>query len=135
MDLDTLRSFTKASPFIHFLGLSVESADLDAQEIVMKMPMRPELERMAGSGQFHGGPIAALIDTVGDFAVVLVVKVPVPTVNFRVDYLRPATGAHLVGRAKVRRIGRSIGVVDIDVFDDQNRLCAVGRGCYGTATG
>jgi uncharacterized protein (TIGR00369 family) len=135
LDLDTLKSFLNASPFTHFLGLSIEAANLDAQELSMKMPMRPELERVAGSGQFHGGPIAALIDTVGDFAVIIVVKAPVPTVNFRVDYLRPATGSHLIGRAKVRRTGRTIGVVDIDVFDDHNRLCAIGRGCYGTTAG
>ena len=135
MDIETLRSYLPLSPFIRFLDLSIEAADLDRQEIAMKMPMRPELERGAGSGQFHGGPIAALIDTVGDFAVIAVVKGPVPTINFRVDYLRPAGGAYLIGRAKVRRAGRTVGVVDIDVYDDQDRLCAVGRGCYGTSNG
>jgi uncharacterized protein (TIGR00369 family) len=135
VDIETLRSYLPLSPFIRFLDLSIEAADLDRQEIAMKMPMRPELERGAGSGQFHGGPIAALIDTVGDFAVIAVVKGPVPTINFRVDYLRPAGGAYLIGRAKVRRAGRTVGVVDIDVYDDQDRLCAVGRGCYGTSNG
>jgi uncharacterized protein (TIGR00369 family) len=135
VDLDTLRSYLPLSPFTRFLGLTIESADFERQEVAMKMPMRAELERGGGSGQFHGGPIAALIDTVGDFAVILVVKGPVPTINLRVDYLRPATGAYLIGRAKVRRAGRTVGVVDIDVYDDQERLCAVGRGCYGTAAG
>ncbi len=32
-------------------------------------------------------------------------------------------------------IGRSLGVVEIDVLDGQQRLVAVGRGCYGTAQG
>jgi uncharacterized protein (TIGR00369 family) len=135
VDIETLRSYLPLSPFIRFLDLSIESADLDRQEIAMKMPMRPELERGAGSGQFHGGPIASLIDTVGDFAVVAIVKGPVPTINFRVDYLRPAGGAYLIARAKVRRAGRTVGVVDIDVYDEQDRLCAIGRGCYGTASG
>ena len=31
--------------------------------------------------------------------------------------------------------GCAVGVVDIDVYDDQDRLCAVGRGCYGTSNG
>ena len=97
--------------------------------------MRPEFERGAGSGQFHGGPIAALIDTVGDFAVALVVKGGVPTINFRVDYLRPSSGDFLVASASVRRVGRTIGVVDVDVFDDKERLTAVGRGCYGAQPG
>jgi uncharacterized protein (TIGR00369 family) len=134
LDIETLRSYLQISPYIRFMNATIESVDLEAQELTMKMPMRPEFERGAGSGQFHGGPIAALIDTAGDFAVIAMINKPVPTANFRVDYLRPATGAHLLARAKVRRIGRTLGVVDIDVFDDQKRLCAVGRGCYGTSS-
>jgi acyl-coenzyme A thioesterase PaaI-like protein len=35
----------------------------------------------------------------------------------------------------VRRAGRTVGVVDIDVEDEAGRLVAVGRGCYGTQPG
>ncbi|MCD6673004.1 MAG: PaaI family thioesterase [Burkholderiaceae bacterium] len=133
--LDTLDAWMKGSPFIAFMNLELVSADPAEGRLSMKMPMRAEFERGAGSGQFHGGPIAALIDTVGDFAVAFVVKGGVPTINFRVDYLRPSTGAFLVASASVRRVGRMIGVVDIDVFDEQNRLTAVGRGCYGAQPG
>lgn len=133
--VDTLAAWLKGSPFISFMQLELLSADAAEGRLTMRMPMRPEFERGAGSGQFHGGPIAALIDTVGDFAVALVVKGGVPTINFRVDYLRPSMGAFLVATASVRRVGRTIGVVDIDVFDEQNRLTAVGRGCYGAQPG
>lgn len=132
---ETLDAWMKASPFISFMALELVLADAAAGRLTMKMPMRPEFERGAGSGQFHGGPIAALIDTVGDFAVAFVVKGGVPTINFRVDYLRPSSGAYLLASASVRRVGRTIGVVDIDVFDDQQRLTAVGRGCYGAQPG
>lgn len=131
----TLDAWMKSSPFISFMALELVSADAEQGRLTMKMPMRAEFERGAGSGQFHGGPIAALIDTVGDFAVAFVVKGGVPTINFRVDYLRPSAGAFLVASASVRRVGRTIGVVDIDVYDDQNRLTAVGRGCYGAQPG
>jgi uncharacterized protein (TIGR00369 family) len=119
------------SPFIAFMRLRCTAMDAAAGTISMTMPARPELERVAGTGQFHGGPIASLIDTVGDFAVVMMTDGLVPTINFRVDYLRPATGAALTGKALVRRVGKTIGVVDVDVFDEQNRLVAVGRACYG----
>jgi len=88
-----------------------------------------------GTGQWHGGAIAALIDTAGDFAIVLRTNAPVPTINFRVDYLRPATTATLLAIARVRRAGRTVGLVDIDVEDAEGRLVAVGRGCYGTQPG
>lgn len=135
--IDTCRvaSYLDASPFIKFLGLKVEAADPAVGELVLRMPMRSELERGGTPGQFHGGPVASLIDTAGDFALIQVSDGPVPTMNFRVDYLRPCTGGSLLAKAKVRRAGKTIGVVDIDVFDEEGRLCAVGRGCYGVARG
>lgn len=123
------------SPFIAFLGLTCEEVDRDAGTVSLRMPMRVELERGLGTGQFHGGPIASLIDTAGDFAVVLAAGAGVPTVNFRVDYLRPSFGKSLLAKATVRRAGRTIAVADVDVFDEQERLTAVGRGCYAMAPG
>src|SRR5690349_17646441 len=98
---DTVRAWLAGSPFIAFMNLEVVSVDAKAGAVEMKMPMRPEFERGGGiGGQFHGGPIAALIDTVGDFAVAVSVGGGVPTINFRVDYLRPSTGSHLLARAR-----------------------------------
>jgi uncharacterized protein (TIGR00369 family) len=135
MTVADIQSKLDASPFIRFLELTCNELDAAAGTITMTMPMRPELERGAGSGQFHGGPIASFIDTVGDFAVVMQTRSGVPTINFRVDYLRPSTGSRLVGKALVRRVGRTVGVVDIDVYDDQGRLTAIGRGCFGVMAG
>ncbi len=118
------------SPFIAFMGLTVDSMDIDKDLIVLRMPMRPEFERRAGTGQWHGGAIASLIDTAGDYAVVMKVGAGVPTVNFRTDYLRPASNTDLIATAQVRRAGRSIAVVDIDVHDENGKLVAVGRGTY-----
>ena len=122
------------SPFIRFLGLVVTEADPERQRVSMIAPMRPEFERIAGSGQWHGGPIAAIIDTVGDYALVMSVGRPLPTVNFRVDYLRPAVNTALTVIGQVRRAGRSVGVVDIDVMDEKGALVAVGRATYSTAS-
>ena len=130
-----LQSKLDGSPFGRFLGLRVTAADPDTQRIVMVLSMRPELERSPGSGQYHGGVIASLIDIAGDFALILSIGAGVPTINFRVDYLRPAYDTGLAATATVRRAGRTVGVVDIDVHDDAGRLVAIGRGCYGMRTG
>jgi uncharacterized protein (TIGR00369 family) len=131
----TVQKWLDSSPFIRFMGLELIEADVGRGIIAMKMPMRAEFERGGMPGQFHGGPIAALIDTVGDFAVALLLSGTVPTINFRVDYLRPSVGSFLLARATVRRQGRTVSVVDVDVFDDQQRLTAVGRGCYSSQIG
>ncbi len=121
------------SAFIDFLKLTVLSADPDTQQVVMRAEMRPEFERGRGTGQWHGGPIAAIIDTVGDYALVMLLGRPLPTVNFRVDYLRPAIDTALIVTATVRRKGRQVGIVDVDVANEAGQLLAVGRATYATA--
>jgi uncharacterized protein (TIGR00369 family) len=120
------------SPFHRFLGLTVIALDPVKQEITIRAAMRPEIERSAGAKQWHGGPIASIIDAVGDFALVMLVGRGLPTVNFRVDYFRPAIDTALTAVARVRRLGRSIGVSDVDVYDDKGALIAIGRATYST---
>jgi uncharacterized protein (TIGR00369 family) len=124
-----------ASPFIRNSGMRIVSTDPETETLTISMPLKPEFERAAESGQFHGGPIAALIDTAGCFALVMMLGHGVPTVNFRTDYLRPAIRTDLRALATVRRAGRTVGVVDVDVFDDREKLVAVGRGTFGSAPG
>ncbi|NDL61678.1 PaaI family thioesterase [Acerihabitans arboris] len=122
----------RLSPFIDWLQLRIEAVDYDRQTLTVTVPMRAEFERGAGSGQWHGGPLASIIDTVGDFALAMMVGAGLPTVNFRVDYLRPAINTSLRVVARARRIGRSIGVADVDVFNEQQVLLAIGRASYAT---
>lgn len=123
------------SAFISWLGVRVVALDHEKSEITMTMPLKPEVERGAGTKQFHGGPLAAFIDIVGDFAIGIVAGGGVPTVNLRVDYLRPAIGDTLTATARVRRAGKTYAVVDIDVMQPDGKLVAVGRGTYSSQRG
>ena len=121
------------SAFIDSLRLTVLAAEPEKQQVVMRAEMRPEFERGRGTGQWHGGPIAAIIDTVGDYALVMLLGRPLPTVNFRVDYLRPAIDTALIVTATVRRSGKLVAIVDIDVANETGQLVAIGRATYATA--
>lgn len=132
---EQIQASMDASPYIRFHQMRCERVDHEARTVLVRMPMRPELERAPGSGQWHGGAIAALIDTAGDYALALVVGAGVPTINFRTDFLRPAGGDGLLATATIRRAGRTVGVVDVDVHDSAGRLVAVGRGCYSARPG
>jgi uncharacterized protein (TIGR00369 family) len=131
----TLEKLLADSPFQQVLGLRLDALDLTAQTVTIRSIYGPHVERSAGTGQYHGGVIASLIDIAGDFALIAVLGHGVPTINFRVDYLRPAANSDLLALARVRRAGRTIGVVDIDVTDAGGKLIALGRGCYGTQPG
>lgn len=132
---DRLQAHLAKSPFHRLFDMTVADVDIDQQKLALRLDFTSAVERQTGSGQYHGGAIASLIDIAGDYALIAILGHGVPTINFRVDYLRPAGGAALTATAQVRRAGRTVGVVDIDVEDIEGRLVAVGRGCYGTQVG
>jgi uncharacterized protein (TIGR00369 family) len=121
-----------SSPFMSPYGLEVVACDADRGELAVRAPFRPAVERFPGTGQWHGGPIAALIDIAGDYAAGIRLGRALPTIDLRIDYLRPAIATGLVFRAAVRRSGRTVAVVDVEVVDDRGALVALGRGVYGT---
>lgn len=116
------------------LGITLHDMSDDGETIVLRMPKRHDLTRGDGT-IYHGGPIASLIDIAGDMVVAVRAGGGVPTISLRVDYLRPCTGPYLLATARLRRGGRTISVSDVDVHDDQGRLCAVGRGTYSSIVG
>ena len=107
---DELQKMLDNSPFIAFLGLKVTETDPANEQITMTCAMRPEFERGKGTGQWHGGPLAAIIDTVGDYALIMALRRGLPTINFRVDYLQAGhqdrAGHHRQGAARRQERGR-----------------------------
>jgi uncharacterized protein (TIGR00369 family) len=135
ISLSELQEHLRSPPFHQLFDLTCVRFDRDAGELEILMRYTPSVERSAGTRQYHGGPIASLIDIAGDYALWAMLGFGVPTINLRIDYLRPAAATDLKAVARVRRAGRTVGVVDIDVIDDQDRVIAIGRGCYGTKPG
>lgn len=135
LDIDALNEMVASSPFHRVLNLQVESLDDATDTLIMRLAFSEEIARAAETGQHHGGVIASLIDIAGDFALIWQLGHGVPTINFRTDYLRPAIDTDLLAHARVRRIGRTISVCDVDVYSEQGKLLALGRGTYATAAG
>jgi len=133
MNSKQLQELIDASPFGEFSGYRVVTASPKEKRLVLEMPLRPEFERLPGSGQIHGGPIAALIDSAGCYALVMVLDSTIPTVSFSTEYFRPAIHTSLTATATIRKQGRLIGVVDVEVTSDEGKLIAIGRGTYSTA--
>jgi uncharacterized protein (TIGR00369 family) len=118
------------SPYQRFLGLTLLRAEKGCVEI--RLPFRMEFLREDGSDWLHGGIVSAFIDILGDYAIVTEVGAGVPTIDLRVDFLRPARRGDLVGVGKVVRIGRTISTADAEVRDESGTLVAVGRGVYAS---
>lgn len=136
MTAEAIQADMAACPAIEALRMQLVRIECDVNPLVeLSMPLSDASRRSREVEQFHGGAIASLADTAGDYAVAVSVGGGVPTINMRIDYLRPVTGAALRAIARARRIGRTVGVVDVEIFDASGRLCALARATYGTAVG
>lgn len=118
------------SPYQRFLGLELVRAEEGLVEI--RMPFRAEFLRDDASDWLHGGILSALIDIAGDYAVYSRTGGDVPTVDLRVDYLRPAKRGNLIAIARTVKVGRRVSVADVEVKDEDGKVVAVGRGVYST---
>ncbi|MEP9379086.1 PaaI family thioesterase [Aquabacter sp. CN5-332] len=122
-----------ARPPLH-QWLSPEIIALDAEKgtIAVKLPYRSELSRSPDQRDYHGGIIATLVDIAGHTCLAARLKRRVPTIDMRVDYLRGALDTDLIAEARIIRAGRTVGVCDVDIRDDQGRAIAAGRCVYST---
>src|SRR5215467_1459677 len=118
------------SPYERFLGLQLVRYEEGLVEI--DMPFREEFLREDGSDWLHGGILSALIDIAGDYAVYSKTGGDVPTVDLRVDYLRPTKRGRVTAVARTVKVGRRVSVADVEVKDERGEVVAIGRGVYAT---
>ena len=118
------------SPYQRFLN--VEWVRFEPGIAEVRLPFREEFLRADGSDWYHGGVVAALIDIAGDYALWSQVGAGLPTIDLRVDWLRPARRGALLAIGRSVKVGRTVCCADIEVRDEQGTLVAVGRGTYAT---
>jgi uncharacterized protein (TIGR00369 family) len=116
--------------------LRPEAVHTLAGAVVVRLPFRPELGLAPDGDAFHGGVLASLVDLTGHAAIALSIGRVAPTVDLRIDYLRPARGAELLATGQVLHAGSSLARADVQVHDEAGVLVAAGRGTFSTrATG
>lgn len=125
-----VNAYLAASPFTRACGIRVVEAEPTVGRLTMVMPYAPALERVEGSGQLHGGAIATLIDTAACMVLTMQLPAPPPTANFRIDFLRAPSRQSLRAIASIRRDGRAVGVVDVELIDEGAELVALGRATF-----
>src|SRR5437016_2587059 len=128
-----VRDNIAATPFHQWLLPDLVEVNEKESSVTIRLPIRPEFCRLPGRPELHGAIVAAMVDITGHAAIASKLLHSVATVDMRVDYLRLAGGSELMAIATIVKMGRTIGVVDVRISDDQQRLVAVGRAAYVTA--
>jgi uncharacterized protein (TIGR00369 family) len=120
-------------PFVKFLGIELD--EVAEGEAVGSLDLTDRHYSNPDSGIAHGGVPFSLADTVGGVAATTLSSGPAPTINMRMDYLRPTVGDTLRASAEVVRNGTAISTVDVELSTDDGSRVAVARGTFKTEGG
>lgn len=129
--IEQLNEIVSRSPFHRWLGCRVTAFDPTSGILELTLPLREELRRDAGDDVAHGGVIATIIDIAGHAALQAQTGFGLRTIGMRVDYLRAALSP-LTALARPISVGKSVGFVDVEVFDRERTSVGLGRVVFST---
>jgi uncharacterized protein (TIGR00369 family) len=121
-----------AQPFSRYLGARLTGVGPTSAELTV--PITDQLKQQ--HGYVHGGVISYLADNSITFAGGLALGGNALTSEFKINYLKPATGSLLVGRAVAKGIGKRQAVCQCEIYavrDDEETLCAIAQGTVVSA--
>ena len=109
-------------PFAELIGVDVE--EIGGGEAVMSL--LAEERHSNPMGTIHGGILCDLADAAMGVAFFSTLEPgeSFTTLELKINFLRPFWTGKLVARGKVVQRGKTTGMVECDVFDDQERLIA-----------
>ena len=118
------------NPVVEFMG--IELLEVRVGQATLLQPYRQELRNSMGWVQ--GGILATLADVAGGVSLYSVLpdplRVVIPTVEFKLNFLRPAHREDVIARGRVAHQGRQIALCQVDVFAGEEKLLATGLFTY-----
>lgn len=118
---EALQAFAKGSMLEH---LDIKMVEIGNDYLIARMPVDHRTHQPLGL--LHGGASAALAESMGSFASMLMIedpekKMPVG-VTINASHLNPVRDGFVYARAEPVKTGRTIHVWRIDITDDRGRL-------------
>ncbi len=126
ISLERGRRILSEQPFSVLVGSKMQSLEEGQVELVLDL----RKEHMQQHGFAHGGVVSYLADNTLTFAGGTVLGDSV-TLEYKINFVRPAIGERLIARARVTSGGRSQAVCQCDIFavkDGAEKLCATAQG-------
>jgi len=110
--------------------LNLQVSERHGDGVTIFCPIRPEF--MNSMGALHGGITAAIADEAGWKALQDMFGKPVDcvTTELKVNYLSPIIGDKAFVRVYIVRVGKTLCVTRMDLFDERNNLTGIAVATY-----
>lgn len=111
---EKVRESFAAQTVMQFIGAKL--IRVEAGEVEIELPFRHDLTQQ--NGYIHAGIITTIADSACGYAAFSLMppRTDVVSVEFKVNLLSPAIGEKFVAKARVLRAGKTLTVVQADVF-------------------
>jgi uncharacterized protein (TIGR00369 family) len=115
------------SPYFSLLSMTIEKLTWGASVLEIDLGDK----HLQPLGMVHGGVFASLVDAAAFWAVFtqLEDEMGLTTVEIKLNYLAPARAGRLRARGRSIKVGKTLGLGEAQVDDDEGRLLA-----HGTST-
>jgi len=108
--------------------IGLEILEYDDEIVTARVPICDELRQPFGL--VHGGVVAAIAETlasVGTAAAVVAEGNVAMGLSNQTSFMRPLVEGMIHGRAQRRHRGRTTWIWDVEISDDEGRVCALSR--------
>ncbi len=129
--MDDIQAFARqvflSQPFSLLIGAELVSVGDGNAQIALDIQAQHKQQH----GFVHGGVVSYLADNAITFAGGLALDGNALTVEFKLNYLRPALGSRLIAQAQARSAGKRIAVCQCEVHvvqGETQKLCALAQG-------
>ncbi|HEU4734597.1 MAG TPA: PaaI family thioesterase [Kofleriaceae bacterium] len=121
------RQVFDSQPFSRYIGAQLTDSGPRSAELTIVIVDHLKQQH----GFVHGGVISYLADNSITFAGGLALGGNALTSEFKINYLKPAVGSHLVARARATGVGKRQAVCQCEIYavdGSEEKLCAIAQG-------
>ena len=120
--------FAPEQGFDALLGLVITAADTEAGSISAEVEIGPQ--HLQPAGLVHGGVLASIAETLASMGTWIAVQadgMSAQGLSNQTSFLRPLFSGKIHATATPRHRGRTTWVWEVEITDDDERLCALVR--------
>jgi uncharacterized protein (TIGR00369 family) len=126
--MDLQLPYVPEAGFDGLYGLVLDAVDLDAGEIRAHVEVTDKVKQPAGL--VHGGVFASIAESITSMGTWYAVQADGKSaqgLSNQTSFLRPILGGTIHALARVRHRGRTTWVWEVEITDDEQRLCSLVR--------
>ena len=116
----------RSAPCHHLLGRRVLSAERDSGQSEVRFEAPPSMSN--GTGSVQGGFLAAMLDSAMGAALATVLQEGErpPTLEMKINFIKPAQVGTIAGSGHVVHRGKSVAFIEGQLRDESGSLLATG---------